>query len=361
MPTSRTLNKDINLIERENGYWDYEFQYGDIVISEDKQSLRNGLIIACLTSWNYLNRQGNPTYAEFGNKAYRELKKKKSTIVEYTIKQYFIEVLNRIRRVHRVVDLQVLNNNKDPNAYDVVFIVEATNDEIVKGSFNISTSPSLSPSYITVEQEGTSCSPNKPVYFTVHINTEYNEHIENELVYAYYVLDNGEEKYIGAYRVNEKMPIYCSNRFGYDRVKFKYNGSEFFQPCESETYKVLSIPFYFIIDEENHLKIVKEKDYYINIWIGEIVESVEDMFIDGTQPNKKYLVPIPGTEDYRKYSYTNGHWVTDYNTAYGIINKGMYGEVRIGDLRLFVEDINGKLYIVENLNRTEYNHIEIRI
>lgn len=70
-----TLNKDINLIERENGYWDYEFQYGDIVQAENNQSLRNGLIIACLTSWNYLNHQENSTYSIFGNRAYEKLKK----------------------------------------------------------------------------------------------------------------------------------------------------------------------------------------------------------------------------------------------------------------------------------------------
>ena len=39
-----TLNKDINLIERENGYWDYEFQYGDLVLSENNQSLRNSTV-----------------------------------------------------------------------------------------------------------------------------------------------------------------------------------------------------------------------------------------------------------------------------------------------------------------------------
>ena len=118
-----TLNKDINLVEKDCGYWDYEMELGDLKIVENKESLRNGLIIACLTSWNYLNRKGNPTYKEFGNKSYRELKKKKSSMVEYTIKQYFLEVLNRMRRSHRVVDLQVINHKTDPNAYDVVFIV----------------------------------------------------------------------------------------------------------------------------------------------------------------------------------------------------------------------------------------------
>ena len=360
MVANKTLNKDINLIERENGYWDYEFQYGDLVTSEDKQSLRNGLIIACLTSWNYLNRQGNPTYNEFGNKAYRELKKKKGTMVEYTIKQYFLEVLNRIRRVHRVVDLKVEHHSTDPNAYNVVFTVEAINDEIVRGNFKVSTEHNLSPSYITVVQEGSSASPTKPVYFTVNVNTEYDEHIQDELIYAYQVTEDGTEVFIKAYRLNEKIPVYSSNSFGYIKVKFKYLGNDFFNPCESDTYNVLSIPFYFIIDENNHLRMIKEKNYNINIWIGEVIEDESGLEYDNTQPNKKYLIPIPGSEDYYKYTYRNGHYYTDYNTAYSIINKGTYGDINIGDLRLFVED-NGGLYLIENLNRTEYDHIEVRI
>ena len=37
-----TLNKDINLIERENGYWNYEFQYGEIVQAENNQYVTIG-------------------------------------------------------------------------------------------------------------------------------------------------------------------------------------------------------------------------------------------------------------------------------------------------------------------------------
>ena len=146
----------------------------------------------------------------------------------------------------------------------------------------------------------------------------------------------------------------------YIKVKFKYLGNDFFNPCESDTYNVLSIPFYFIIDENNHLRMIKEKNYNINIWIGEVIEDESGLEYDNTQPNKKYLIPIPGSEDYYKYTYRNGHYYTDYNTAYSIINKGTYGDINIGDLRLFVED-NGGLYLIENLNRTEYDHIEVRI
>ncbi len=347
-------------MERENGYWDFEFQYGDYVESEGKQSLRNALIIACLTSWNYMNRQGNPTYSEFGNKAYRELKKKKSAMVEYTIKQYFLEVLNRMRRVHRVVDLQVVNHPTDPNAYNVLFTVEATNDEIVKGSFPVNLEMNLSPTFMEVHQDGVSSSPTKPSAFSVHIHTEYEEHLANELVYAYIVLEDGSEEFLKAYRIDGEILIYPFNEFGYKKIKFRFRGNDSFGSCESETFDVLSIPFFFSLDENDNLKIIKNKDYDVTVWIGEIVESTDSMVYDGN-PNKCYIVPIEGSEDYHKYVYYGNQWNVDFDTVYSIINKGFYGEPSVGDLRLFVEDLNKDLYIIGRLSRTTDGHIEIAL
>ena len=358
-----TLNNDINLIERENGYWDYQFDKGDLVISKDKQSLRNGLIIACLTSWNYLNRQGNPTYSEFGNKAYRELKKKKSNMVEYTIKQYFIEVLNNIRRVHRIVDIQVINHPTDPNAYNVFFTVEATNDEIVKGSFPINNETGLTTTLLEVAQDSDVSTPTTPVTYTVKINNEYNQPITDELIQAYVVKEDGTEEYYHSYKTNDDgiavIPIYPQNNFQKTTVKFKYYGNTIFAPTTSNNYTHRNKPFYFIVNKDSNLIMIQNKGMTgLKSWIGEIVESADRMEYDTNQPLKTYLVPYG--DDYKKYTATDGTYTEESETAYHLINKP--SDLQVGDIRLFVENTNNEITIVEDhLILEEDDHLYYRL
>ena len=78
----KTLHHDIGLVQRSNGLWDLWFGQdnisenyknsaylniveGDLVNATEIHSLQVGIIIACLTSWNYLNRTGNPVYSTF--------------------------------------------------------------------------------------------------------------------------------------------------------------------------------------------------------------------------------------------------------------------------------------------------------
>lgn len=344
-----TLHKDINLIERENGYWDYQFQYGDYVISKDKQTLRNALIIACLTSWNYLNRKGNPTYETFGNRSYDELMKKKSQMVKYTIKQYFIEVLNRIRRVNRIIDIQVVDHPTDPNAYNVIFTVEAINDEIVKGKFPITTTTKLATSYLMITQDNELTNPLNPVTFTVNITTEYGNPLTDELIYVYHILPNGEEEYIGAYGLTDKdgtinIPIYPFSQLGYDKIRFKFKGNNEFQGWTSEDYTILSVPFFFEVDSESHLIVMKNKDYELTCWVGEIVDNVEYITYDEDEPQKCYL--LQEHDDYIKYYFNEEGEMQRSINVYQIINKPT--DLNIGDIRLFVEETDETLYMIED-------------
>ena len=344
-----TLHKDINLIERENGYWDYEFQYGDYVIGKDKQSLRNGLIIACLTSWNYLNRQGNPTYETFGNRAYEELKKKKSSMVEYTIRQYFIEVLNRMRRVNRIIDIKVLNHPTDTNAYNVQFTVEAINDEIATGRFSISTTTKLSTSYLRILQDHDIANPINPVNFTISITTEYGNPLANELIYAYHILSDGTEEYLGAYGLTDEngtitIPVYPFDELGYDTLRFKFNGNNEFNGWTSDDYQILSVPFFFEVDNDSHLIVIKSKTYELDCWIGEIVDNISNITYNANEPNKCFLLQ-ENENDYIKYYFTNGRRTRSIN-VYQIINKP--DDLAVGDIRLFVEDTDETLYMIED-------------
>ena len=353
MPNYNTLHKDINLTEKENGYWDYETQYGDYHIVDGKQSLRNGLIIACLTSWNYLNRKGNPTYETFGNRAYEELKKKKSAMVEYKIQQYFTEVLQRMRRVNRIIDLQVKSNPYNPNDYLVYFTVEAINDEIAEGKFSISTTQNLSPSRIAITQEGTSATPNNPIYFKAKIETEYDSNLEDEIIYMYHITNEGKEEFVKSYKAKDTIPVYPYNSLGYEKIIFKFHGNNLFSSSESDIYEFLSIPFYFQIDHNQHLQLIKNKDYHITAWLGSIIHDTTELIYDENEPQKIYLVP--NGDDYDKYNYTNGVYLKETETVYHLLNKP--DDISIGDVRLYVEDRNQNLYIIDKLSRDETHHI----
>lgn len=354
MPSNNTLNKDINLIERENGYWDYEFQYGDIVTSENKQSLRNGLIIACLTSWNYINKGENPTYQEFGNKSYWELNKKKSGMVEYTIKQYFIEVLNRIRRVHRIVDLQVIDHPTDPNAYNVQFTVEATNDEIVNAQFPINTqNTQITPTTISYNLTKKSTNPLKPLQITIKIENEYNDPLNDEIIHIYRVNDDGTEEHIKSCHPNISIPIYPQNSFGYDEIIIKYNGNEQFTGATSETITILNIPYIFI-KQDNNLRIIKNKEYPVTAYLGTVITNPEQINLNNTDTH--YLETTEIQDTYIHHQNVNGQWTTSTLQATNITQT----TPETGQIRLILTDHNNT-YILSGLNIQEDGHIEIAL
>lgn len=341
-----TLHKDINLVERDNGYWDWETKIGDINITVGKQSLRNGLIIACLTSWNYLNRQGNPTYETFGNHAYEELKKKKSSIVKYKIEQYFIEVLNRMRRVENVETLKVHDNPKDPNDYLVEFTVISTNDEIVNGRFQLTTNTQKSSAYLKVTHPYTTSTPTNPTTFTITLTSEYGVPIEGELIY----IQDKEENNLGVIGPTDSTGTstwkqYPFNRIGYQNITFTFQGNTLFNGTANEDNQFLSIPFYFDHDyETDELYIIKNEGYEANIWLGEIVTSVDEITYNPNKPNKCFMIKQEN-DTYRKYYYTNGELTTE-DDVYGMINEP--DDLEPYQIRLFVEEIDNQLYIVED-------------
>ena len=147
-PNYRTLHNDIGMVQRSNNGWDLWFDNGDIVKAEDFHSLQVGIIIACLTSWNYMNRYGNPTYEIFGKRAYELLKANKGQMVAYKIQQYFIECLKRMRRVYEIVYLDVSETLSEPYKYHVEFEVISISNQLVDGSFDVDLDTTKSTSYI---------------------------------------------------------------------------------------------------------------------------------------------------------------------------------------------------------------------
>lgn len=184
-PNYRTLHKDIGLIQRTNNGWDLWFDNGDTVKAEDFHSLQVGIIVACLTSWNYMNRYGNPTYEVFGNRAYELLKANKNGMVAYKIQQYFLECLKRMRRVYEVVSLNVSEISTEPYTYFVEFEVISISNELVDGSFTVSTVQGKSTSYIEYELYTPYASNKFPLQIDLYLKNEYGGGLDGEILYMY--------------------------------------------------------------------------------------------------------------------------------------------------------------------------------
>ena len=234
----RTLHKDIGLTQRSNNGWDLWFEDGDTVQATEYHSLQVGIILACLTSWNYLNRYGNPTYEIFGNRAYELLKTNKSSMVQYKIQQYFIECLKRMRRVYEIVSLEVYEKPSHPYTYFVEFEVLAINNQLVSGEFTVNTEKVKSTSYIEYYLYTPYCSNKFPLQIDLYLKNEYGGGLSGEILYMYTQEDDGETVRTivgqtddkGYIRVNY-LPTGESEN---NNIHFEFQGNTTYNPTKSE-------------------------------------------------------------------------------------------------------------------------------
>lgn len=196
-PNYRTLHNDIGMVQRSNNGWDLWFDNGDIVKAEDFHSLQVGIIIACLTSWNYMNRYGNPTYEIFGNRAYELLKANKGQMVAYKIQQYFIECLKRMRRVYEIVYLDVSETLSEPYKYHVEFEVISISNQLVDGSFDVDLDTTKSTSYIDYNVYMPYSSNENGLIIDLWLKNEYGGGLGGEILYMYLKKGDGEYQFMG--------------------------------------------------------------------------------------------------------------------------------------------------------------------
>lgn len=129
----KTLNEDVKLQPDDYNRWDIQFENQDYVNITGKESLVNAICIAIMTRFNELDFMN--IYEDFGCRAHELIKANKSDIVKYKIELFVTEVLENMRRVFEVNEIEVTDS--DNNGYKVFFNVTAINDEIVQGSVNI--------------------------------------------------------------------------------------------------------------------------------------------------------------------------------------------------------------------------------
>lgn len=350
----RTLHHDIGLRKMDNGQWDLWFDRGDLVNATEFHSLQVGIIIACLTSWNYLNRYGNPTYAIFGNESYSLLKRNKREDVRFKIRTYFKDCLDRMRRVESVENLEVFEVKSNPYMYHVQFTVKAMANYLITGEFDITTEIDKSSSFIQFTYNQPYSSIENPLEIHLQLFGEYGNGLENEIVYVYV-----NDEFIGIKGHTDSkgmlsLSIY-PEEIDYDaKIRFEYRGNPNYNGCRSETLTFSTIPFHFNVDENDMLYITSSMDNIRDyIWLGEIISDPTVTINDPLSWNKLYITKDEETGKYKAYKNTEDGLVDAYYDDV-ILKSDSIGA--IGELHLFIEDgKDGEKYLYE-LDNTN-NHI----
>lgn len=92
---------DINIDTDENGYWDIQFQDGDLdILRIEDEVLENGIILTILTRHTEL--RPNPTYNLYGSRLYELIKQNDTQLTRSRIRAYIKEALENMRRVKSV-------------------------------------------------------------------------------------------------------------------------------------------------------------------------------------------------------------------------------------------------------------------
>lgn len=356
----RTLNHDIGLQKRTNGQWDLWFEKGDLVSATEFHSLQVGIIIACLTSWNYMNRYGNPTYEIFGNESYSLLKQNKSEAVKFKIKAFFMECLERMRRVYSVENLVVSEVKDNPHMYRVTFGVRSVSNSLVNGEFEIRTDFDKSSSFIRYTYNQPYSSIENPLQIHIRLFSEYGMGISNEIIYIYTKGNNDDDfKFMGIKGHTDEYGILSLKLYPEEidfntQIKFVYRGNQSFNGVVSKILTFSSIPFHFNVDENNMLYVTSSIDNIEDyIWLGEIIEYDENYIVsDPVEWNKLYIAEVDGTYKAFENNGNGGLSLARYDDV--IINSKSNN---IGELHLFIEDgkKDGKyLYELDGTNNHVY-------
>lgn len=302
----KTLHHDIGLVHRSNGAWDLWFGQdeiskdyknspylniidGDLVSATEIHSLQVGIIIACLTSWNYLNRTGNPLYTEFGNESYSLLKSNKGVNTQYKIKQFFIDCLNRMRRVYSVESLDVFDVEDNPYIYKVKFKVISITNTIVDGEFYLDTDSNKNSCSLDINYNHPYTSVSNPLFVECVLKNEYGSFIENELIYIY--IKNEYDSKFRFYGVTEPtdnngcayITIPPEGLSLHTQIMFRFKGNSLYNSCTSKIINIESVAYYIKSKYVNNKHILRVEDSVGNAFdkfrLGELLSDY--IYIDG--------------------------------------------------------------------------------
>lgn len=361
----KTLHHDIGLVQRSNGLWDLWFgqdkiserykRYsyldiidGDLVSATELHSLQVGIIVACLTSWNYLNRTGNPIYSKFGNESYSLLKRNKGTNTQYKIKHYFIECLNRMRRVYSVEYLNVYEVANNPHLYKVVFKVLSVTNTLVDGEFYLDVDAKKNTTQLELSYNHPYTSVSNPLFVECVLKNEYGSFIEDELLYIYIKKDgNSKFEFYGVTKTTDEkgsvsITIPPNGLSGTTQLMFVFRGNSIYNPCVSRIIRIENVAYYIksrfthkIVQDDNgnDVEIVDKQILYVEDSLGNTLEKFRlgELLSDYTDINSLVLsdnislsdihehtvneniLEFDENEQNKLYLVPNGHFVEGTN------------------------------------------------
>lgn len=186
MTEYKTQNRDHLLFEKTNHLYDLAYNIGDEIPISEEDGLKNAIIIKLLTGYQELYKTDNPTYQNFGNRAWELIKANKTSDNAFKIEQYSYEALNEIRRIKSVNEIKV-TDNLDNHGYNIFFNVTSLNDTDVIGDVSITSDSSKLTCYLTVDTiynfTTEDAESNYQVTFT--LLDELGNPISDELIYMY--------------------------------------------------------------------------------------------------------------------------------------------------------------------------------
>jgi len=334
----KTLHHDIGLVRRNNGSWDLWFgqdevsnEYknynyldiieGDIVSATELHSLQVGIIIACLTSWNYLNRTGNPIYTEFGNESYSLLKRNKGVNTKYKIKQFFIDCLERMRRIYSVESLNVYDVENNPYIYLVKFRVLSVTNTIVDGEFYLNTDSTKSTSSIDLNYNHPYTSVSNPLFIECVLRNEYGSIIEGEILYIYIKRDNDSKfQYYGITDATDSngcayVTIPPNGLSLHTQIMFVFKGNSIYNPSISKIIDIVSVAYYiksrYTYHEDNT---IDKQILYVEDSLGNSLDKfrLSELLSDYININNAIsLNSIPVEEILNSWKYTDNKYFED--------------------------------------------------
>lgn len=178
-----TLNKDIKLVKNQYDTYDYSFIKNDLEAVDGLESYRTGIMIAILTGYQELNKTGNPTYTDFGNKSYTTLKRNQSRDVEFELESYITETVGKMRRTKSVNSVTVVSNEN--NGYNVTVNATSITDDDVVVVTSVNDSISKLNTVLYAKTGLAYCNTNIPLKVDITLQTYEDNTLLKDIVYIY--------------------------------------------------------------------------------------------------------------------------------------------------------------------------------
>ena len=280
-----------------------------------------------------MNRTGNPVYSTFGNESYSLLKKNKGKNTQYKIKQFFIDCLERMRRVYSVEYLKVYEVVDNPYMYKVIFKVLSVTNTLVDGEFYLNTSSNKSVSVLDLNYNHPYTSVSNPLVIDCILKNEYGSCIDGEVIYIY--IKNSNDSKFKFYGITEatnyngvaSVTIPPNGLSAETQIMFVFRGNSLYNPCGSKIINIQSVAYYiksrYTYKDVDGKEVIDKHILYIEDSLGNSLDKFRlgellSDYIDINQITLSENIPIGDIVEYGRtdnvlVEYDNEQHILDYD------------------------------------------------